>query len=77
MDGFMDEMVTVPSGLPLVTRKATTRTRKMASTRKRTIVPRMPVHLPHFSSISESPTMAHTTRTPTMMDDAVPIGVFR
>ena len=44
---------------------------------KRTIVPMMPVHLPHLSSMSERPTMAHTTRMPTMIEGRVPIGFFR
>ena len=44
---------------------------------RRTIVPMMPVHLPHLSSMSDRPTMAHTTRMPTTIDGSVPIGFFR
>ena len=41
---------------------------------RRTTVPMMPVHLPYFISTIESPTVTHTTMSPTAIDAPVPRG---
>ena len=45
----------------------------MAGQASRTKVPMLPVQRPHLSSMIESPTMAHTTARPMMIDQIVAI----
>ena len=59
---------TVPAGLPFLTRNQTTRREEDEEQASRTMVPMMPVHLPHFISTIESMTIAHTTTSPTTID---------
>ena len=65
----------VPAGLPFLMRNQATRPMKMKKTASLTKVPMLPVQRPNLSSMTERPTIAHTTARPMTISQTVPIGV--
>ena len=63
----------VPAGLPFLMRNQATRPMKMKNTASLTKVPMLPVQRPNLSSITERPTIAHTTARPMTISQIVPM----